>query len=286
MASDSSRVHNGDSYNTQIVYYHSYTTSDDSYPTAAKRKRSVSDSGDAPELRDHHALEKVLAKLADCSTSIGHHKQDDAASKLARRICVVLDALKHSGNATGTGHAADELEKLKYRAILARQVGINNSAQIMATKLHAKAIELSRRNDTVEFGRWTITLTTRTVKYRDEGGIEYIESLARLHLEAFGSSRTSVAPVSILFGERTDYRESRFIPPTIVAYRRVSIDSEVFHLVSDDDIDGFRELLSTQRATMRDCDMQDRSLLHVSTCEYAPQPGLADHQRLPVRAQV
>jgi hypothetical protein len=38
----------------------------------------------------------------------------------------------------------------------------------------------------------------------------------------------------------------------------------VFALIKNDDIDGFRALLSSQRATVRDCDADNQPLLYVS----------------------
>ena len=262
VASDNSRVHNGDNHSTQIIHYHSYNISEG--PISIKRKRLVDDVGDEPRFRDHQVLEKALAKLADFSTSIGHQKQNVAASKIAQRISIILDAFKQADNTAGEGHAAEELDKLKYRAILARRVGVNTSAQLANNKTRAKAIEVCRQHDTMEFGHWIITLSTRTVKYRDESGLESIESLSRLELCARHKTQLPTSPVTVLFGERTDFHESRFIPPTIMAYRPVSKDSEVFALIKNDDIDGFRALLSSQRATVRDCDADNQPLLYVS----------------------
>jgi hypothetical protein len=183
---------------------------------------------------------------------------------VARRIGIVLEAFKQSDDAPVEGHAAEELDKLEYRAILARRVGINTSAQLLNPRTLGKPIEVGRQHDTIKFGHWTITLSTRTAKYRDQSGLEYIESLSRLQL--YGEHKTQ-APASLMtthLGERTDFHESRFIPPTIMVYRQVSKTSEVFQLIKNDDIDGFRALLSSQGATVRDCDIENQPLLYVS----------------------
>jgi hypothetical protein len=61
VASDSSRVHNGDNYNTQVVHYHSYEIPQGS--TSTKRKRPVSDAGDGPRSINHEVLEKAVQSL-------------------------------------------------------------------------------------------------------------------------------------------------------------------------------------------------------------------------------
>ena len=74
----------------------------------------------------------------------------------------------------------------------------------------------------------------------------------------------SAPPMAAFFGERTDYYHTSAIHPTVFAYRRISRQSEVFKFVTIDDIHGFVKHLAEQKATIRDLDEYDRSLLHVS----------------------
>lgn len=124
-----------------------------------------------------------------------------------------------------------------------------------------QVIRATRRSSLIIFQKWKIALDTTSWEGLDEHASAVTGSFSALRLTPLDLA--SASPIAAFFGERTDYLQSSVIHPTILAYRTVSSQSEIFDLVRKDDITSLMLLLAEQKATIRDVDEKGQSLLHV-----------------------
>lgn len=265
---DNARVHNGDVYNIRNFYgawpdalsrESQRGATSNSGSGLMKRKRSTCDLGDKSYRGDNPFLALAITQLGEFSTSLQHQKQDEAAQKVVSWIRVIVDAIETNGTASPGGHTKEELAKMHNGLLLTNRVCINSAGQ---RNMPEQVIRATRRSSLIIFEKWKIALDTTSWEALDKHAREVSGSFSVLRLTPLDLA--SVSPIAAFFGERTDYLQSSVIHPTILAYRTVSSESEIFYTVLDENITGLMLLLAEQKATIRDVDEEGRSLLHVS----------------------
>ena len=262
------RAHNGDVYNIRNFY--------GSWPDALsheslqgaiwnsgrvseKRKRNSSDFEDKPCRGGNPFLMMAISQLSEFSTSLRHQKQDEAAQRVVSWIHVILNAIEASDMVSRREHTQGELARMQQGILLTNRVGINTIDQ---HKLPEQVVRATRKSSLILFEKWKISLNTTTWKALDEHAREVTGSLSALRLTPL--DQASASPIAAFFGERTDHLQTSVIHPTILAFRTVSSESEVFEVLLKDDLARLTKLLAEQKATTRDLDEDGRSLLHVS----------------------
>ena len=262
------RAHNGDVYNIRNFY--------GSWPDAlsheslqgatwnpvrspGKRKRDASDFEDKSCSGENPFLTIAIGQLSEFSTSLRHQKQDEAAQRVLSWIRVILDAIEASDTVPGKEHTEEDLAKMQQGILLTNRVGINS---VDRRKLPEQVVRATRKSSLILLEKWEISLDTTTWKFLDEHAREVTGSLSALRLTPLNMA--SASPIAAFFGERTDHLQTSVIHPTILAFRIVGSESEIFDFVKKDDIAGLLKLLAEQKATTRDLDEEGRSLLHVS----------------------
>lgn len=246
-----SRIHAGDSHTTQVHHHHYYYSSAeprDVVLLADKRqsdntrsrglKRNAAYQGHGLSITDHIQLEKALYSLGELSTIDGHGANTTETANAAMRMADVLDAMRYSRTGHGSGHADDELDRLKLKSLLARRVMVSPAAQHVVKMSKLKVDRATWKRDTMRFRHWIVTLMTRQREYRDESGSEVTESFSRLHIEVRQRDKILVSPINVFFrsSERSDFSLTSCIPPIVFACRLVDADSEVFHALQMDDV--------------------------------------------------
>lgn len=222
-----------------------------------KRKRFELDVEEVPRQKQQHALAKALERLGEFSTSIQHQKLDKDARKVARHLRTLLDAIRTDD--PSSEHTKKEWKMFKNSVTVAECVVIN---AVSPRTARTNVVKIDRKKDVIKFGQWRISLATVVFHLRDALGREVTETESTIRVEP--SSHHIGPSIAMFVGERTDCFSKSFLNPTIFAYRNVRSDSPVFALIEEDDIDGLLSLLATQKATTRDCDEENRSLLFVS----------------------
>lgn len=114
----------------------------------------------------------------------------------------------------------------------------------------------------MQIGQWKISLVTTIPDLQRESELQKVETFSTLRVES--QHQSSQAALAVFFSEQWNGQTTSAIPPTVLAYRMVSNDAEVFKLIRDDDLDGLLRLLACGYASIHDCDERGRSLLHVS----------------------
>lgn len=225
--------------------------------SSMKRKRYELNVEEVPRQNQQHALGKALERLGEFSTSIQHQKLDKDARKVARHVRTLVDAIRTDGSSSE--HTKKEWKMFKNSVTVAECVVIN---AVSPRTARTNVVKIDRKKDVIRFGPWQISLTTLIFHLRDALGRERTETDSTIRIEP---SSLRVGPsIAVVVGERTDCFSKSFLNPTIFAYRIVRSDSPVFALIEEDDVDGLLRLLATQKATTRDCDEENRSLLFVS----------------------
>jgi hypothetical protein len=286
IARDNARVHNGDAYyqgHTNVNYY--YSCSSLSQPSAQslescgrgvedvrgellslKRKRLSNEVSAKQDTDKDDSLEHVLSKLAKFSKRIQDQRIGKDAKKIVRRIALIVNAVKRQAamlggqelDETAASHDEDDYESIDNCLRVARRVDINTGFhRIGRTKL----VRVVRKRDIVTFGQWEISLSSSIFEYRNEDGTDVVESLSSLCLKPHATAVGQ--PIQVYFGERADCSAMSFIYPVVSAYRIVPNRSEVFELIEHDDLEGLEKLLACGKATLRDCDESNGSLLNV-----------------------
>jgi hypothetical protein len=282
------RIHLGDAYNygdasnhSHNYYFYSSSTqqslksltlcghgiaSTDGDPLSLKRKRYSDANEHRQRLNEEESLQRVLSKLGKFSKSIQDQRIGKDAKKVARRVAVVIDALKTQGNMpqdfklldTEEHHDGDDFESIDNSLIVTKRVDINTDFR---RTRHTKLTRIVRKHNRIACEQWDISLRTTNFEFRNEDGTQATESLSSLYLEPRFTG--AGFPVTVHFGETTVHSAVRFINPIISAYRMVPDVSEVFAVVSNDDLAGLLTLLADGKATLRDCDEEGATLLHV-----------------------
>jgi hypothetical protein len=232
-----------------------------------KRRRSPDENEYPRKFNKEESLEAVLRKLGKFSESIPGQRKGGDAKKIARQMARALDTLKRQAGLTqldgfgsvSTRHDEDDFENIDNCLIVAKRFDINTGFR--RTK-HTRLTRIIRKYDRIAFEQWEITLKTLTFESRNSDGSEVIDSLITLHLEplVLGSG----LPVTVYFGETRTHTGVSFINPVVLAYRIVPNKSEVFEVIKNDDLEGLRTLLADGKATLRDCNEDGATLLHVS----------------------
>jgi hypothetical protein len=290
VARDNARVHYGDAYyhgNTNVNYYYSCSTS--TQPSvdsltfcghrvedtagelrSLKRKRVSTEASTKRHLDKEEPLEQVLGKLGKFSKSIQDQRIGKDAKKIARRIALIINAVKQQAAIQGedepvqfdnriASHDEDDFENIDNCLLVAKRVDINTGFhRIGRTKL----VRAVRKRDAVTFGQWEISLSSSTFESRNEDGADVVESLSSFFLKPHAASVGQ--PIQVYFGERAECSTTSFIYPVVSAYRMIPKGSEVFELIKLDDLEGLQEFLACGKATLRDCDEHNTGLLTVS----------------------
>lgn len=232
-------------------------------PTAATHRSSMKrkcldlDVEEVPRQKQQHALTKALERLGEFSNSIQHQKLDKDVRKVARHLRTLLDAIRTDG--PSSEHTKKEWKMFKNSISVAQSVVIN-AVSLRTARMNV--VKIDRKKDVIRFGPWQISLTTLIFHLRDVLGRDRTETDSTIRIEP--STSLVGSSIAIFVGERTDCFSKSFLNPTIFAYRNVRSDSPVFALIEEDDVNGLLKLLATQKATTRDCDEENRSLLFVS----------------------
>lgn len=272
---DDAKAHLGNTiYHNAVVYFpcehfrNSSSTQRTSQTTAPnstaatqrssmKRKSFELDVEEVPRRKQQHALAKALKRLGDFSNSIQHQKLDKDARKVARHLRILLDAIRTDD--PSSEHTKKEWKTFKNSISVAQSVVIN---AVSPRTARTNVVKIDRKKDVIRFGPWQISLTTLIFHLRDALGRERTETDSTIRIEP---SSYNIGPsIAVFVRERTDCFSKSFLNPTIFAYRNVRSDSPVFALIEEDDVDGLLKLLAKQKATTRDCDEENRSLLFVS----------------------
>jgi len=251
---DNARVHNGDVYNIRKFYgawpdalsrESQRGATSNSGSGLVKRKCSTFDLGDKPSRGDNPFLTLAINQLGEFSTSLQHQKQNEAARRVVSWIRVIVDAIETSGTTSRRSHTTEELAKMHDGLLLTDRVGINSVGQ---RNLPEQVVRATRRSSLIIFEKWKIALDTTSWEALDEHAREVTGSFSTLRLTPMDLA--SASPIAAFFGERTDYLQSSVIHPTILAYRIVSLQSEIFEVVRKDDVKGLVLLLAEQKATI------------------------------------
>ena len=264
-AKDNGRIHNGHVFHfhqASLVQHDQEDFAGSSSQATLKRKRSLADIKANPRTREAQgSLDTVLRKLGKLSQSVRHRKEGDGAEKIARRIAALFEAITTSEDASSWDKPTTRhLEKLGATVKWEERFDINSAPR---TKSMSTCVKAKRRQILVQIGHFVISLTTESLEFRREGGLQEMKMFSTLRVEPqHPSSRPALA---VFFSEHWDGDTTSTIPPKVVAYKMVKGDSDVFGLVRADDLDGLLRLLACGKASILDCDESGRSLLHVSS---------------------
>jgi hypothetical protein len=230
-----------------------------------KRKRihDVDADAEGNSRQGQDPIDMVIDHLSQLYLSIRHLQKDRDAQRLAKWIRVLVGTFTDEHAESQLEHTLEGLESLQNGLVSVNRVSVN-SAPTSRRKLPMHVFEVKRKSSVVIVGRWEIRLDTMTRDSIDTKGQEVIESFSSLHLKPAGVPIVGDTSVSAFFGERTDHLQRSFFSPTIITYRIVDSSSEVFDLVRRDDMNGLVRLIALQKASVRDCDEDGRSLLFVS----------------------
>lgn len=288
---DNARVHLGDvhNYGTASTHSHNYyycssssqqsprslticghgPSSRESELLSLKRRRSPDENEYKYKPNKEESLEHVLNKLGKFSKSIQDQRIGKDAKKIARRIALVIDVVKHRTSITAgfeepkddhlAGHNEDDFENVDKCLIVAKRVNVNTS---LRRARHSKLTRVVHKRDRVTSGQWGISLRTSIFEFRNGDGAEVVETFSSLYLDP--GLPDAGLPITVCFGETTINSTVSFLSPVICAYRVMPNGSKVFASVLNDDLEGLVALLADGSATLRDCDEDGGTLLHVS----------------------
>lgn len=275
--SGQARVQNGDTYQIQN-YYSRHVPSPDSIIRGSRAKLSFEESG-WPRKRKRVAgddnegqilgregcsqLDRAVAHLGELAMSLKDQKKDGDAQRILQWIRLLLDALEDGDSMSLSQHTGDEIATLQKGLLRADRVMVN-STPLSRRKAFSQVTETTRKRSVIKLGKWKICLDTLICKSLDGERRDVIDSYSSLRLDALSSKSAVTNSIAAFFGETTEYNQKTVMHPTILAYRVVDSNSEIFRLVERDDLQGLIGMLAEQRATVRDCDQEGRSLLHVS----------------------
>jgi hypothetical protein len=275
-ASGSSRVHNGNNY--YITY--DCSTGHGSLPTlladqqaliehvsrsSQKRKRSVSDVAETThDDRERQTLATVLESLGQYSKSMQQQSEGEQSTRIAAQLAFILESFEQA--ASGENKTADlesQLQDLKYQLRRARSIKINAVSPQARTSRPYKAYSKATR---IISGNWQISLTTKVLHSRSIDGQILIETCSALDVQRRMHS-SQIPCIAAFFSEKIDVDQTVLMHPVVLAYNQVDSRAKVFDVVRNDDLDGLMKLLARGQASIRDCDKEGRSLLHVSIFE-------------------
>lgn len=268
-AHGSSRLHLGNNY---YVTYSCSASPDFARPssdeassaehlarTSQKRKRHVEDLGETlPGAGSRQTLATVLEALGEYSKSVQQLKEGDKGREIAAQLRLILESLSQAGQDGEALLDLDrEVQKLRHQLQGTRRFKINGATP---RPLVTEVRKANSKVFSVSSGHWKISLTIKTLTSRAAHGGTCVETCSVLHVQ----HALRGPSVSAFFREQDTIDHVTTISPVVLAYNQVKDHAVVFSLVKRDALDEFLKLLGSGEATIRDCDVEGRSLLYVS----------------------
>lgn len=213
----------------------------------------------------------TLGKMQKYAYMIRSQKRDKDAKKALDRIRSILEAVRQPGPAYSQAtHTEHQWNDLSSHLDSSNIVDVNRQRLIWSSNSVRK---VDRHRDVLIYkDQWKITLTTHT-HVIEENGWKATRSLSVLRVDPF-TKPNNCSSFAVFLGREIDSSKTIRMHPAIFAYRHVPSDSVVFKLVEDDDIEGLRQLLAVQEATIRDVDEVGGSLLSVRLRTSRPGPNV------------
>jgi hypothetical protein len=279
-ASGSSQVHNGNryyiTYNCSTGHDLQSRTPSDTYQDAEvrdcakssqKRKRRVDDAlYETRGSRERQTLSTVLESLGQYSKSIQQLSEGEDSRKIAAQLTVILESLEQAvTDGLPTDDLNQDLHDIRDQLLRAKRIKINAALP----QAHAsRPYKVESKFTAITTGRWEIWLNTKTLHSRSTFGQMLTETCSALRIQrALGFQGPRIA---VFFGESVDIDQTVTMHPTVLVYNQVHNGANVFKLVENDDLEGLMRHLALGQASMRDCDEDGRSLLHVSFTAIGP----------------
>jgi hypothetical protein len=206
-------------------------------------------------------IETVLASLATFSKSMSLSAKGKQAEQLIARLTALFGILQRDDlDLPVPDIIIRQIHHLKDRLKQTTCVKINKVRQRRGT---ARVSVAQSAVYSVEFEGLMICLMTKTLKSQYADGSSDTQTCSALHVRSLGGSVES--HISAFFTGQSNCDQSVWLHPIIMAYNQVESHAKVLDLVRTDDLDGFRGLLQTGEASLRDCDREGRTLLFVSS---------------------
>ena len=208
----------------------------------------------------------MLTKLTAFSKCMSQTIEGEEAQKLSAQLAAVLQLSQNRGRRFHDGFhpVSDSMDRLichlKYQSKQTNHVKINE-----ARLRHRLTGVTEARGDVFSASTkdFELRLVTTTLNSKQANGFSKTRICHRLYMYSMGTRRRS--HITAFFSEETDYHQTTWLHPNILAYNQLPSDSQVFDLVREDDLSGFKRLLYFGEASVRDCDEEGRPLLFVST---------------------
>jgi hypothetical protein len=268
-------VYNGNVYFESCTFSHICTdmriSSDKRGPEQPLPRCKPSESGEIVHRmrsRVPEPIETVLASLATFSKSMSLSTKGEQAEQLIARLTALFGILQRDDLDIPVPDIINrQILHLKDRLKHATCVKINEVRRrrgVTRLSLAQSAVF------TVIFEGFELTLTTKTLESQYADGSMDTETYSSLHVQSVGVPGGS--HISAYFRGRMDCDETVWLHPVVMAYNEVDCHAKVFDLVRTDDLDGLKELLQIGEASLRDCDMEGRTLLVVSSHTHVAAP--------------
>ncbi|KAI7201318.1 hypothetical protein KC324_g2278 [Hortaea werneckii] len=232
-----------------------------------KRRSSGSSFNSRKQIRSTESVVDILGKMQKYAFMIRSQKRDKDAKKALDRIRSILEAVRQPGPAYSQAtHTEDQWNDLSTHLDSSNIVDVNRQRLIWSPNCVSK---VNRHREVLIYkDQWKITLTTHT-HVIEENGRKATRSLSVLRVDPF-TSPDNCSSFAVFLGREIDSSSTIRMHPAIFAYRHVPSDSVVFKLVEQDDIEGLRQLLAVQEATIRDVDEVGGSLLSYASYFASP----------------
>lgn len=265
VASDNARIHAGDTY----AIYHQYYTAREYYyaapghglvPELVGPKRRIPPDSHIRRGGGHHFLTMSMDVLCGLSKTISHQiYEGETLGRVQRSIGALIHALE-DGTHGEAGNKEWDIKLLTQDLRVSSRVDVNG----MHTNISVppRVATSTRRRATVTIHTRQISLDVVSWTKLDASGLHTEESLSSLRVRPLdGCSGT---PLTVSFRSKICLASSTVHHPSIIAYHSVKRTSEAFEMVRRDDLGGLLRLLALGKATLRDCDEENYTLLYVS----------------------
>jgi hypothetical protein len=278
------KVYNGNVYFESCTFSHictdMRTSSDNRGPEHSLLRHKPSDTAEIVyrvRSRVPEPIETVLASFATFSKSMSQSTKGEQAEQLIARLTALLGTLQRDDLGIPVPdvishqiiHLKDRLKQTTCVKIneLRRRRGVTRLSVAQSTVF------------TVIYKGFNMTLSTKTHKSQYADGSFDTETCSALHVQSLDVPGES--HISAYFKGRTDCDQTVWLHPVIMAYNEVDCHANVFKSVRADDLDGLKELLQIGEASLRDCDMEGRTLLFVSFHTHVTQSLLMRAASMP-----
>jgi hypothetical protein len=267
-------VYNGNIYFESCTFAHISTdmilSSDNRGPEQPLPRCKPCDTGEIVHRvrsRVPEPIETVLASLATFSKSMSQSTKGEQAEQLIARLTALFNILQRDDH------------DLPVPEILSRQI-LHVKDRLKQTTC-VKINEVRRRRGvtrlsvtqsavfTVIYNGFEMTLMNKILESQYADGSLDTETCSTLHVQSLGVPGGS--HISAYFKGRTDCDQTVWLHPVVLAYNEADRHAKVFDLVRTDDLDGLKELLQIGEASLRDCDIEGRTLLFVSLHTHVTQ---------------